>query len=88
MTDHTPGPWNIDVGKIGAIAIIGDAMQLTALVYGGTPSAQAANARLIAAAPDLLAALIESRDRNKLHHDGDAELFEIQTAAIAKATSP
>jgi hypothetical protein len=58
MIEHTPGPW-IDGGPIGKGRwITNDAAQQIAVVYGAIVRPEAeANARLIAAAPDMLAAL-------------------------------
>lgn len=49
-TKHTPGPW--EVGEEGEI-LAGSSEFLVATAYHGRP-AQEANARLIAAAPELL----------------------------------
>lgn len=53
MTMHTPGPWGVTITGPGLLGIEGDDGALVAGVHGGND----ANARLIAAAPDLLAAL-------------------------------
>lgn len=58
---HTPGPWNkySDNRGIGALQIDGDnSSQLVSLVYGRDKDEQNANAKLIAAAPELFDALI------------------------------
>ena len=64
-TKHTPGPWRI-VGEMGDSPFISGTMpdgvpdHICQIIE--TPDAEDyANARLIAAAPDLLAALIEAR---------------------------
>ena len=65
MTDYTPGPWVITTGADDERIVTStwDANGIdddVALVYGGNdadPAIREANARLIAAAPDLLAAL-------------------------------
>ena len=86
-TQHTPGPWYIDCqnesAAIGYRAIVdGDGYT----VCSPSPMGQA-NARLIAAAPDLLAALrlceraLEERDAEAEEHAAKAA-----RAAIAKAT--
>ena len=58
MADHTPGPWHV-CGDMIRSTVSNAAMRSVAKVYvsqmHGKPEA-AANARLIAAAPDLLAA--------------------------------
>jgi hypothetical protein len=86
-TQHTPGPWYIDCqnesAAIGYRAIIdGDGYT----VCSPSPMGQA-NARLIAAAPDLLAALEVVREY--MDHAADQFSYEdiVQIrAAIAKAT--
>lgn len=52
MTKHTPGPWKADGRKIAA-----DGYGLIAIVDEWSPEVDAADAALIAAAPDLLEAL-------------------------------
>ena len=91
MTQHTPGPWDatglyVRERNGGLIASIID------LWHGQkTPKAEMdANARLISAAPDLLAALEEllwAASRTSLETDGDySNAFTAAHAAIAKAT--
>jgi predicted NAD-dependent protein-ADP-ribosyltransferase YbiA (DUF1768 family) len=92
MTMHTPGPWTTD-GKwseewegvcINARQYV---VVATAQYLGGTDPASA-NARLIAAAPEMLDAL---RQWQRAQEDRDAvEMVNAQLsrdAAIAKATS-
>lgn len=58
MQKHTPGPWTAtEVGPAPRYMIAGAATSV-AMTYG--QSGQEADARLIAAAPDLLAALREA----------------------------
>lgn len=99
---HTPGPWMADFRLIGGRVVVnqanaGDRMQV-ALVNGGADE-QDANARLIAAAPDLLEALRSllsasadairyvpadgSEERDLCDAAGDAMIFA--RAAIARA---
>ena len=88
-TEHTPGPWSYwpntaypqgvitrdsTAGHIAVPSVMSDKQTLIA------------NARLIAAAPDLLAALIELRDAPWLNLPGRAG--DIAEAAINKATKP
>ena len=55
MKNHIPGPWRVIGNREGGIKV--DSQQFfIALVTDGVPG-QDANAQLIAAAPDLLAAL-------------------------------
>ena len=85
---HTPGPWRVWTPPPNGEQCIGDSKGLMVAVAttGITFNETLANARLIAAAPDLLEALqaiIESVDRN-----GAAILTELESAAraaIAKA---
>ena len=75
MSGHTPGPWAEDAKHTGgARAVIGDGQQLVALVYGRAREEQSANARLIAAAPDLLAALDELLDSFEIATDNFSEI--------------
>jgi hypothetical protein len=94
MTTHTPGPW---------VAVDGDIFTehrhkpIVASTFedgepmgtGITRDAAFANAALIAAAPDLLAALEEllwAAARTSLETDGDySDAFAAARAAIAKA---
>ena len=93
---HTPGPWSLEAGR--SISTSSGSFYLS---YGKDKASGAplfsnfceldANARLIAAAPDLLAALelcfqyVNGGDnlRPGLQH----EAFEAARAAIAKATN-
>ena len=81
MTEHTPGPWNIRKqqwdGANNMHAIRGEACGL-------------ANAQLIAAAPDLLAALEEMTTEYHAVREGQGWYYELESitkarAAIAKA---
>jgi hypothetical protein len=89
-TKHTPGPWSVD-GE-GIKAIVRDAnMMIVAIRHRMPGDAHEANARLIAAAPDLLAALngfvINEQNLNDEHFAGVQErLMKLARAAIAKAT--
>ncbi len=81
---HTPGPWYIDPIKAhanGNRRIMAGQCTPVAVV----PEHLAADARLIAAAPDLLDALLMVLDDpNAL--DGRLRTYEYVRAAIAKAT--
>lgn len=79
MSAHTPGPWQV----IGS-TVYGNALRAR-LPHNG------ADARLIAAAPDLLEALREIADQaeyrlRKGPDNGDEQTLRIARAAIAKAT--
>lgn len=87
--NHTPAPWTIrtDSEDPQAINIRSESVPFVASVWGdGGPSfKQAANARLIAAAPDLLAALQNALDRFESipAHQDEAGIYR-HAAAIAK----
>ncbi len=55
---HTPGPWKLDLG-LGAPEVVGNNRRIARVLYeGGSEDNEVdANARLIAAAPDLLGTL-------------------------------
>lgn len=57
MAEHTPGPWRHVGTGIEARAFDGSWKWLTPVVRGGSPEQATANRALMAAAPDLLAAL-------------------------------
>lgn len=58
MSKHTPGPWNLydDTASTGRIEIVALG-KTVARIYRSVPEEDLPNARLIAAAPDLLEAL-------------------------------
>ena len=100
---HTPGPWTIN--KDGGVPIIGfdvgDGGELLPIVYrvGGFNQRVAnANARLIAAAPALLAALtelhrlvevtdniVETSDRYGIYHNDMMDALDAAEVAIKQA---
>ncbi len=93
MGKHTPGPWSIDrylgYGELNGVSIRGADFYVLAVAIGDLPELDAqANARLIAAAPDMFATL----QRLLSDHDGettprsDREIVADISAAIAKAT--
>ena len=98
MSNHTPGPWVV-VGRLTKYVearLVGRLIQEVAacgptMADEGYGQQQEANARLIAAAPDLLEAL-QDVDALWMHHSvahGDGKigpLHEKVIAAIAKAT--
>ncbi len=100
-TKHTPGPWNINgvvegSGQISISAgrcVVADALNAVSagdVLFGRRPEMQWANAKLIAAAPDLLESLTNLVGLAKL---GAARLDKYHAAlataesAIAKATA-
>jgi len=98
---HTPGPWTIGrdclPGGPSFMAIHSSDRAATAIcsMRVNVPEV-AANARLIAAAPDLLAALdyllAQTVDMDLKHGieltEGETEARTLALAAIAKATNP
>ena len=100
MSAHTPGPWVAD-SRVGGVVrggpvqsfVNGSGQQQVALATGQEymkPGEQAANARLIAAAPDLLAACEALIDAHRAVVHGEAShvaagLLNAAEAAIAKA---
>ncbi len=98
---HTPGPWTADLNFVGErgcpdvwqINAEHHAICTTQFCYA---QETAANARLIAAAPDLLAsctALVAAMRRYEVEVDGDAPTAHIDMmreadSAIARATQP
>lgn len=90
---HTPGPWRIELGRYGvprAIRGPESAEFRNIINWNGLSSPSrpesVANARLIAAAPDLLEALEMLADPMRTPTDGDPSVLrEFARAAIAKA---
>jgi hypothetical protein len=79
---HTPGPWTVFNGHVHA----GGFEYLPTHRSGAPETEWEANARLIAAAPELLAALKGMvREISKYHDTFDANLFVAAERAIAKA---
>ena len=78
---HTPGPWTVDNQYIHGP----DGIRF--LAVAGDVAGQA-NARLIASAPDLLAALYSiATDPSAIYSGANAHIGDIARAAIAKATA-
>jgi len=75
---HTPGPWQFD--PIDRVVVKGGAE----IAYMGR-SANGADVRLIAAAPELLDALILAKDMFIANDLSLPYTFEVIDAAIAKA---
>lgn len=103
MSEHTPGPWNFDEHG-GTFYVWGPRQSMVADGYtdegyitrmrgvgrGATVEEQRANARLIAAAPDLYEALsyITGAIEASGGWDGDDEAFAKGMAALRKAEAP
>lgn len=88
---HTPGPWKVNFKKFSEVraengAVVAECKNLTGLVN------LQANAKLIAAAPDLLGSLIAIT--NQLERVGDTrpnkdgQFIDDARAAIEKAVQP
>lgn len=87
MSKHTPGPWRIGAQPPNGELTIGTEQGLmVAVATTGLDMPTEANARLIAAAPDLLEALerIANMDSMSYHSLESAKITA--RAAIAKAT--
>ena len=92
MSKHTPGPWRISIkpagrGSIPFIEAKGED-QAIAQIFGGDRTAEerAANANLIAAAPDLLMWAKDLADRWSDEIDVDtADTVRMLRKAIARA---
>ena len=93
MSKHTPGPWVV-VGRLTKYVearLVGRLIQEVAacgptMADEGYGQQQEANASLIAAAPDLLEALIELADCGAEAWGEDRPCVKWARAAIAKAT--
>lgn len=106
MSKHTPGPWGVATWPadgpveclIATVAFVGDCVvgpefeNAHSVNYERHGSVEA-DARLIAAAPELLAALREMRDRCEMRDRwepecdaADRRMLDAANAAIAKAT--
>lgn len=88
---HTPGPWGVLIGDAGPIVFAGNKGNMVATCLRQITSAEReANARLIAAAPELLTALevlVDLQNQAAIPHSKIAAAFGEARAAIAKATS-
>ena len=93
MSGHTPGPWGIIVGDAGPIVFSGAKSNMVAhCIKAWSSEERMANARLIAASPDLLEALHFVLTQfeivlpsSGLTHDERQSIIKAR-AAIAKAT--
>lgn len=81
-TKHTPGPWEaVDRLTVRSAYVMGDRNKAGWEVARLPESALAGDSALIAAAPDLLAALRPIAERGEI----SAKVIEAARAAIAKA---
>lgn len=86
-TQHTPGPWEfIDNALVGQ-KIDDKPVWLRPVILRSITGVSESNAHLIAAAPELLAALKSTLDLVEIHHHEPevSEALTIIRAAIAKA---
>jgi hypothetical protein len=84
---HTPGPWKVDetgefVETEQPVNFRGEYWHICDFRRGGNP----ADARLIAAAPEMLEALARAHNDLLFMEDRDEETIDIVRAAIRKAT--
>ena len=87
MSDFTPAPWRIGTPPPNGEQTIGTTQGLmVAVATTGASVPTKANARLIAAAPDLLEALIELADCGAEAWGEDRPCVKWAHAAIARAT--
>ena len=84
MSKPTPGPWRASHDSHGRFQLIADGIPLDPERDGAQPGEGAANAALIAAAPDLLAALVDLVDDVVSGEFYESRLVAAQEA-IAKA---
>ena len=93
MSKHTPGPWEVDyeteyLTAPSRVWINAECLQHVALIDGMPSATKDANARLIAAAPDLLAVAQELAASAEYWSEYDVPIGIVDRlrSAIAKAT--
>ena len=78
---HTPGPWRVEITnpRCGTIEVWNDERPVAVTAYypemGNRRGEQEANTRLIAAAPDILQALVELELRTRQFLAGELVVF-------------
>ena len=90
MNKHTPGPWGVIIGDAGPIVFSGNKGSMVATCTKRiTSTERESNARLIAAAPELLEALQDMIDSVIVLDVTESERSLVSAAenAIAKARS-
>ena len=87
-TIHTPGPWSLAIGEHSVLSGGEGGPFLVAKMAMHDPEEGRANARLTAAAPDLLAVAIELQESAAYWSEYDVPLGILDriNTAIAKAT--
>lgn len=85
-TKHTPGPWTA-TGHDGGMCVVVESKwgSVAKALPVGCEVQEAANARLIAAAPELLEALEEIAEQLELEGPSCSDILAAARAAIAKA---
>ena len=84
MADRTPGPWEVAPNRRWAVRSIQDQKTIaSAAVAGRSMEEELANARFIAAAPDMEKALEAVLSKSTI--DMDDAMIDMVTAALAKA---
>ena len=84
MTQHTPGPWDIGYAQADDIVIVGPDKELEICTVWSDPNV--CDAKLIAAAPELLEALKEATLHIWLGNEAGVNANIKAHAIIAKAT--
>lgn len=83
---HTPGPWTLNGRTVLGECFTGELRSICDSVRGGDPTQANANARLIAAAPELLEALEQIIGDLPSRRDWlDPEVENVAREAIRKA---
>ena len=88
VSAHTPGPWLVSHDSDRDVVTQDGASTAVASIIGGDDfitrwPETAANARLVAAAPDLLSALANLRDEAQHFLDTDRGAYDLEDAIIA-----
>jgi hypothetical protein len=86
MTTHTPGPWSVDQSKTCVTNNTGTSV-IAEVMCPYTPGRQLANARLIAAAPELLA-MLQRINREVDDNDINADLTDAISKLVARLEAP
>lgn len=86
---HTPGPWSVSCAANAAFtrhpSILSDAGEVAKATWAGSEQQTDANARLISAAPELLAAVKALDDVFSHYCDGDPSPEEWAALKAARA---
>lgn len=88
-SQHTPGPWKSEAEENNEYydIVAEDGQIVTTVQHGDNILQIEDNARLIAAAPDMLAVLQEAVEHKHVY-DTNPALVELFQAIITKATQP